>query len=45
MVKEGDEDHVSDLKRQAEEALQDTGVDVILAEDFLTLQISLRRSR
>ncbi|XP_006789844.2 zinc phosphodiesterase ELAC protein 1 [Neolamprologus brichardi] len=45
MVKEGDEDHVSELKRQAEEALQDTGVDVILAEDFLTLQISLRRSR
>lgn len=43
--KEGDEDSVSELKRQAEEALQDSGVEVTLAEDFLTLPIPLRRAR
>ncbi|XP_040897397.1 zinc phosphodiesterase ELAC protein 1 [Toxotes jaculatrix] len=45
LQKEGDEDDVSELKRQAEEALQDSGVEVILAEDFLTLPIPLRRPR
>ncbi|XP_035496063.2 zinc phosphodiesterase ELAC protein 1 [Scophthalmus maximus] len=43
LQKEGDEDDVSELKRQAEEALQDSGVEVTLAEDFLTLPIPLRR--
>ncbi|XP_053180695.1 zinc phosphodiesterase ELAC protein 1 [Scomber japonicus] len=43
LKREGDEDDVSELKRQAEEALQDSGVEVILAEDFLTLVIPLRR--
>lgn len=42
---EGDEDNISELKRQAEEALQDSGVEVTLAEDFLTLTIPLRRPR
>lgn len=41
--KDGDGDDVSELKRQAEEALQDSGVEVTLAEDFLTLQIPLKR--
>ncbi|XP_041643132.1 zinc phosphodiesterase ELAC protein 1 isoform X2 [Cheilinus undulatus] len=41
--KEGDEDDISELKRQAEEALQDSGVEVTLAEDFLSLPIPLRR--
>lgn len=43
LYKDGDEDDVSELKRQAEEALQDSGVKVTLAEDFLTLQIPLKR--
>ncbi|XP_034547977.1 zinc phosphodiesterase ELAC protein 1 [Notolabrus celidotus] len=43
MQREGDEDNVSELKRQAEEALQGSGVEVTLAEDFLTLPIPLRR--
>lgn len=43
LQKEGDEDDVSELKRQAEDALRDSGVEVTLAEDFLTLQIPLRR--
>lgn len=43
LYKDGDEDDVSELKRQAEEALQDSGVEVTLAEDFLTLQIPLKR--
>ncbi|XP_035514255.1 zinc phosphodiesterase ELAC protein 1 [Morone saxatilis] len=43
LQKEGDEDEVSELKRQAEDALQDSGVEVTLAEDFLTLPIPLRR--
>ncbi|XP_071339293.1 zinc phosphodiesterase ELAC protein 1 [Trachinotus anak] len=43
---EGEEDDdVTELKRQAEEALQDSGVEVTLAEDFLTLPIPLRRPR
>lgn len=42
LQKEGDED-VSELKRQAEEELQDSSVEVILAEDFLTVPIPLRR--
>lgn len=41
--KEGDEDNVSELRRQAEEALQDCGTEVTLAEDFLTLTIPLKR--
>ncbi|XP_019958289.1 zinc phosphodiesterase ELAC protein 1 [Paralichthys olivaceus] len=45
LQKEGEEDDVSELKRQAEEALQDSGVEVTLAEDFLTLPIPLRRPR
>ncbi|XP_060927212.1 zinc phosphodiesterase ELAC protein 1 [Limanda limanda] len=45
LQKEGDEDDVSELKRQAEEALQDSGVEVTLAEDLLTLPIPLRRPR
>lgn len=43
LQKEGDEDNVSELKRQAEIALQDSGVEVTLAHDFLTLPILLRR--
>lgn len=45
LQKEGDEDDVSELKRQAVDALQDSGIEVTLAEDFLTLTIPLRRSR
>ncbi|KAM6930382.1 zinc phosphodiesterase ELAC protein 1 [Xenentodon cancila] len=45
LQKEGDEDNVSELKRQAEEALQDRGVEVTLAEDFMTLAVPLRRTR
>lgn len=43
LLKEGDEDDVSELKRQAEDALRDSGVEVTLAEDFLTLNIPLKR--
>ncbi|XP_007548196.1 zinc phosphodiesterase ELAC protein 1-like [Poecilia formosa] len=43
LQKEGDEDEVSELKKQADQALQDSGVEVILAEDFLTIQIPLKR--
>ncbi|KAM3867463.1 zinc phosphodiesterase ELAC protein 1 [Diretmus argenteus] len=43
LQKEGDEDDIMELKRQAEEALQGSGVEVTLAEDFLTLPIPLRR--
>lgn len=39
--KDGDEG-IWELKRQAEDALQDSGVDVVLAEDFLTLNIPTR---
>lgn len=42
LQKDGDED-VSELKRQAEEELQDSSVEVILAEDFMTLPVPLRR--
>lgn len=45
LQKDGDEDSVLELKRQAEEVLQDCGVEVTLAEDFLTLPIPLRRPR
>uniref|UniRef100_A0A673BLK9 ElaC ribonuclease Z 1 n=2 Tax=Sphaeramia orbicularis TaxID=375764 RepID=A0A673BLK9_9TELE len=45
LQKEGDEDDVSELKRQAEDALQDTGTQVTLAEDFLTLSIPLKKKR
>ncbi|XP_061585308.1 zinc phosphodiesterase ELAC protein 1 [Cololabis saira] len=45
LQKEGDEDNVSELKRQAEEVLQDGGVEVTLAEDFMTLAVPLRRKR
>lgn len=41
--KDGDGDDVSELRKQAEEALQGSGVEVTLAEDFLTLQVPLRR--
>lgn len=43
LLSEGDEDHVSELRRQAEDALQGSGVEVTLAEDFLTLPIPLKR--
>ncbi|TKS78524.1 Zinc phosphodiesterase ELAC protein 1 [Collichthys lucidus] len=43
LQKEGDEDDVSELKRQAEDALQDSGIEVTLAEDFLTLPVPLKR--
>jgi len=39
----GDDDDVLVLRRQAEDALQGSGVDVTLAEDFLTLVIPLKR--
>lgn len=44
LQKEGDEDSVSELRRQAEDALQDSGIEVTLAEDFLVLPIPLRKS-
>lgn len=43
LQKEGDEDDVSELKNQAEQTLQDSGVEVTLAEDFMTIPIPLRR--
>ncbi|XP_033828828.1 zinc phosphodiesterase ELAC protein 1 [Periophthalmus magnuspinnatus] len=45
LQKEGEGDDICELKRQAEEALQGTGTEVVLAEDFLTLQILLKRTR
>ena len=36
LQKEGDEDGVSELKGQAEDALRDCGVEVTLVEGFLT---------
>lgn len=39
----GDTDDVSELQRQAEAALQDSAVEVVLAEDFLTLPVHLKR--
>ncbi|XP_072243878.1 zinc phosphodiesterase ELAC protein 1 [Leuresthes tenuis] len=45
LQKEGDEDNVSELKRQAEDALLNSGVNVTLAEDFMTLSIPLKRPR
>ncbi|XP_031164822.2 zinc phosphodiesterase ELAC protein 1 isoform X2 [Sander lucioperca] len=45
LQKEGEEDDVSELKRQADDALQDSGVEVTRAEDFFTLPIPLRRPR
>ncbi|PWA15807.1 hypothetical protein CCH79_00008939, partial [Gambusia affinis] len=42
LQKEGDKD-VSELKKQADQALQDSGVEVILAEDFMTIPIPLKR--
>lgn len=39
---EGDKDAVSELKRQAEEVLLDSGVEVVLAQDFLTLSLPIR---
>ncbi|XP_013858167.1 zinc phosphodiesterase ELAC protein 1 [Austrofundulus limnaeus] len=44
LQKDGEED-VSELKRQAEEELQDGRVEVILAEDFMTVPIPLRRQK
>jgi len=43
--KEGDEDDITELRIQAEDALQGSGIDVTLAEDFLTLPIPLKRSQ
>ncbi|XP_071392312.1 zinc phosphodiesterase ELAC protein 1 [Centroberyx affinis] len=43
LQRDGDEDDVEELKRQAEDALQGSGVEVTLAEDFLTLPVLLRR--
>uniref|UniRef100_A0A3Q2PQ87 ElaC ribonuclease Z 1 n=1 Tax=Fundulus heteroclitus TaxID=8078 RepID=A0A3Q2PQ87_FUNHE len=43
LQKEGDEDNVSELKNQAEQALQGRGVEVTLAEDFMTIPIPLKR--
>ncbi|XP_056149612.1 zinc phosphodiesterase ELAC protein 1 [Lampris incognitus] len=43
LQKEGDEDDITQLGRQAEEALQGSGIEVTLAEDFLTLPIPLKR--
>lgn len=43
LLKDGEEDDVSELKSQAEEALEGTGIEVTLAEDFLTLPIALKR--
>ncbi|KAJ8262713.1 hypothetical protein COCON_G00151700 [Conger conger] len=40
---EGGEDDVAELRRQAEEALQDTGTEVVLADDFLTIPIPIKR--
>ncbi|XP_072289763.1 zinc phosphodiesterase ELAC protein 1-like [Eucyclogobius newberryi] len=45
LQKDGDGDDVRELKGQAEEALQGTGIEVVLAEDFLTLSIPLKRTR
>ncbi|XP_077417979.1 zinc phosphodiesterase ELAC protein 1 [Vanacampus margaritifer] len=42
---DGDDDDVSELRRQAEEFLRDDDVEVILAEDFLTIDIPLRRTK
>lgn len=41
---DGDDD-VSELRLQAEEVLRDGDVEVILAEDFLTIDIPLRRTK
>ncbi|XP_061623852.1 zinc phosphodiesterase ELAC protein 1 [Phyllopteryx taeniolatus] len=40
-----DDDDVSELRRQAEEVLRDDHVEVILAEDFLTVNIPSRRTK
>ncbi|KAJ8401602.1 hypothetical protein AAFF_G00379190 [Aldrovandia affinis] len=40
---EGEEDDVMELRREAEEALQGTGVEVVLADDFLTIPIPIKR--
>lgn len=42
--RDDDEDDVSELKRQAELVLQGSRTDVILAEDFLTLPVVLKRN-
>ncbi|XP_061881757.1 zinc phosphodiesterase ELAC protein 1 isoform X2 [Entelurus aequoreus] len=42
---EDDTDDVTELQRQAEQVLLDDGVDVILAEDFLTISIPLHRPK
>lgn len=43
--REGEGDDVTELKTQAEEALQGTDTEVVLAEDFLTLTIPLSRTK
>ncbi|XP_049619907.1 zinc phosphodiesterase ELAC protein 1 isoform X1 [Syngnathus scovelli] len=44
LCQDGDDD-VSELRRQAEEVLRGDDVEVILAEDFLTIDIPLRRTK
>ncbi|XP_028852620.1 zinc phosphodiesterase ELAC protein 1 [Denticeps clupeoides] len=43
LQKEGDEDDVLELKRQAEDALRGTDIEVIVSEDFLTLPIPIKK--
>lgn len=45
LQKEGEGDDVAELKRQAEDALHGTDTEVVLAEDFLTLAIPLKRTK
>ncbi|KAG5841461.1 hypothetical protein ANANG_G00199740 [Anguilla anguilla] len=42
---DGDDDDVVELRRQAEEALRDAGTEVVLADDFLTIPIPIKRLR
>ncbi|CAL1615830.1 unnamed protein product [Knipowitschia caucasica] len=45
LQKEGEGDDVCELKRQAEEVLQGTGIEVMLAEDFFSVSIPLKKPR
>ncbi|XP_062398942.1 zinc phosphodiesterase ELAC protein 1 [Sardina pilchardus] len=44
LQKDSEEDDVLELQRQAEDALRGTATEVLLAEDFLTLPIPIKRS-
>ncbi|XP_064153372.1 zinc phosphodiesterase ELAC protein 1 [Anguilla rostrata] len=44
-VEGDDDDDVVELRRQAEEALRDAGTEVVLADDFLTIPIPIKRLR